>query len=256
MGPVTSTELADAERAQARSDFIRSSNRRIWRIVIIACAAILGLGLATVAVIQGNNQRAHEQRVAAANQRRDAELAAQQAADLACVKKWADTYTARADRLNRLSQPRADALDDLVASVPSHNQALFNRRLNEYLAASARYKTEQRANPLPPSPIFACGIVPRKGPTPYAPGDRKVPIPSPGRTSTHPGHALPAPSPGVAAGGRDGSTSARARATAPAGSRTVTRTVTSPGRPPPPVPGGILCSPARRLLPPLRLPLC
>lgn len=170
---------AEQERA-----FIRTSERRIWRITTLAAVAILCLGLAVTALVQGHASSARATRHAEEEQKADAALQRQQAADLACVKRWADAYTRRADRLSALSQPRADALDRLAASIPAHDPVLFRKRLDEYLAASVRYKAEQAANPLPPSPTFACGLTPHRGPAPYVPSATPVPVPSPRPSKT------------------------------------------------------------------------
>lgn len=193
MGRVT----ADEEREHRRARYVKSSSRRIWRITAVACAAILGLGLGAAAVIQQQALRDKADSSRAREQARDRALAEQQAADLACVKRWADAYTQRADRLNELATLRSDALDRLVVAAAGQHPAVTHARLLDYLAASARYRATTQKDPLPPSPTFACGLTPSRGPTPYRPGPtspNRVPPVAPSSSATPPGRSHVAPS--------------------------------------------------------------
>jgi hypothetical protein len=233
-----------------REAFVRASQRRVWRITAVAAAAILGLGFGTAAVLQSNADRAREQRRDAGLQRAQAKLLERQREDIACVKRWADQYTNRADRLNELQQPKSDALDRLLASVPARDRALFDARLQAYLDASARARRNAQQNPLPPSPVFACGLDPSSAPRPFTPAPSPAPVVPPASSSS----ARPTPTPRPAAS----PTSSRAVRLTPTSSAVVSRTVrpaSSPsrtvaaGRPPSPTSS----PPGPR---PVSLPIC
>jgi hypothetical protein len=237
-----------------REAFVRASQRRIWRITAVAAAAILGLGFGTAAVLQSNADRAREQRRDAGLQRAQAQLLERQREDIACVKRWADQYTNRADRINELQQPKSDALDRLLASVPARDRALFEARLQAYLDASAKARRNAQQNPLPPSPVFACGLDPSSAPRPFTPGPSSPPSVPPASSSS----ARPSPTARPAAS----PSSRRAVRLTPSSSAVVSRTVrpaSSPsrtvaaGRPPSPT-----SSPTRppRGPRPVALPIC
>lgn len=179
----------DEERAIRRHQYVQASSRRIWRIAFVACAAILALGVGGAAIIRQQALQAQAAQATAREQARDQALARQQTRDIACVKKWADDYTRRADQINALSQPRSDALDRLVVSITLHNRALFDQRLREYLAASAKARQNAVDNPLPPSPVFACGLDPSTGPRQYTPPPttpNRIGHPTQPASTTHP----------------------------------------------------------------------
>lgn len=125
---------------QARPDFIKASQARIWRIVAVAVVAIVGATAAVVALIQGS---ATVDRLAA---------------DEACLKSVVIANSARSAVLTQLNQQRADAdqarQDWNTAEQQVFGQALhirttadrarirvdFARANRGYLHADARYR--------------------------------------------------------------------------------------------------------------------
>lgn len=179
-GPEADAAELESDRRERRDAFVKASSHRVWRITAVACAAILGLGLGFAAVVQTNAQRDEELA-------RDRQIQQQQADAIACVRAWAEAYSARANLIQKRTQPRTDAEDALILAVPraGSDPAEFRRLLRAYAKASNELRQTQRDHPLPPSPAFTCGLEDgQKPPRPYRPGAGSLTVPPATRSSS------------------------------------------------------------------------
>lgn len=75
-----------------------------------------------------------------------------------CLSTWATNWTSRSSQLQRASDARTAALDQLVRSVAEirNDPALFEQDLATYIAASNAYTLSLERHPIPQPPIDTC----------------------------------------------------------------------------------------------------
>lgn len=132
--------------------------RDTWKMfAIVAAIVLLAVGLGAV-YLKGITDKSA--------------LDAAQTRTIKCVSNWSDRYTARADLLQKLANPRndslaaeIDALNGLLRVLPTHNQPEIKTDFQLALVAAQRfteanraYQAAVKAHPVPASPKLACAI--------------------------------------------------------------------------------------------------
>lgn len=123
---------------------IKHAERQAWRLGMLVTALVL---LLSSVVVLGVKEIADERRLG--NEQRRA---------IACVAKWANDYSARANRIGDLNDQEENALRELVSSIPGRNEQKFNRALRQYLDAINLTANARKSDPIPPSPKFLCDL--------------------------------------------------------------------------------------------------
>lgn len=175
---------------------VRRGNRQAWVLVALTIAVLL-----TFVIAAATYSKQLSDTRAAADKR--AAIAAEQQAALACVAKWVNTYTSRAQAVAEANSARVSALDELVRSLKTGSRAAFAKAYQQYLTASDRYQQQARVHPIPPEPRFLCGQArPAPGPVkhtassvPAVTATRTVRVPQPRVTVFAPPHTVTVPGP-------------------------------------------------------------